>query len=1158
MAKIDFVNALKTAQLERDIEQVYNNGISLYFPNVDIEHPFACDGLITTKEGEKLLKLIIEYKFDENFISKYARAKVITQVIYYIKQIENAGMILPNVVLVGDKNECFCFHTNCIIKYLDFDCDWSIAPSRAGLVNMDMVNAITEDSEVNPFVFDIREGFDFENVVEKIKELACNVQRYVHITEHNIATIYETFLNRVVRNQKKLSSHDLVGVFMGVITNGDEYYKHPTKKNLLVTPKKNVEIDSSAFDAFFSYFQRTYTPQEKNNFAAIADRLIEDTDRRNSGDYFTPTKYTDFAHKMISEQLGENWKDEYVVWDNCCYDDKTKVFTKQGWKLFSELNDDDVIYSLNPFTMVSEWVGFSKRQIIPYNGELLHFENTFIDLMVTPNHKMFNVFVNRDLKRCKTPRMNFFWSAEDTFNFISRRNNINEIVSSKLDIDDGNDYDFTIGKFIGFYLGDGYTQYLKDVPYAINIQVSKERKIDYIEKMIDEIGLDVTRTYVKRNDGVRKDSILFNIKFSKNDIEFIKPYIGNKAKDKCIPLSEFDKMSRNKMKGIIDGLLNSDAHKNETKRDIESFRFATHSEQLMRDVERLCIYVGYHSKCHAWNRADRNSIEYEVHICKEKETTYLTSKHLSKEQYNGFVYDVTLNKNHILLVERNGKKCFSGNCGTGNLTRDYRFGELYCSTLFDSELEIGKRYNQEATKFQFDFLNDYFPMKGDLHKADSKVPAGLIKALEEDKPIVFFLNPPYGKSTGAGGKISSGVSDTEVKKQMQKEKIEGSELLKQFLYRITKIKQSYNLTNCYIACFTSPSWLIKPQSKQFRKLFLSEFEYLNGIMFCASEFADCADNWGITFNIWKNGKQTDKNNFLHTLTRRNESGEVEIFDTKVLYNFDDSNVMTTTEYINGANKGKAKRNREIVVCKDIKTMQYEKITANVYDDYICCVKNCGNDVQPNQFTCITDVQPFGVGGRLQLTKSNILESCVSLAIRRLVSDEWTIHNDMYDMNHEIPNSFKLDCLVWSIFASYCCGINIEGGRLNNEFFFMSKSDMEVLANENGNDVCYIGAHTSDERFVYSYLQAHRNELSAEALQVLEKAEELVRVSFKYRAMFDEEKPEYQINNWDAGWYQIKGLLKMYCPDELKGFQELYKALSDKMRPMVYELGFLKK
>ena len=188
--------------------------------------------------------------------------------------------------------------------------------------------------------------------------------------------------------------------------------------------------------------------------------------------------------------------------------------------------------------------------------------------------------------------------------------------------------------------------------------------------------------------------------------------------------------------------------------------------------------------------------------------------------------------------------------------------------------------------------------------------------------------------------------------------------------------------------------------------------------------------------------------------------------------------------------------------------------------------------------------------------------------RKLIEKDWINSKDEYIAPNEMhPNyrEFELDSVIYSLFntssnQSSLRNVEYKGKQwdIYNEFFFMSKSDMELLGNENGNDVCYIGAHTSKERFVYSYLQLHRKELSAEALRVLEKAEELVRESFKYRAMFDEEKPEYQINNWDCGWYQIKGLLKMYCPDELKGFQELYKALSDKMRPMVYELGFLKK
>ena len=58
-------------------------------------------------------------------------------------------------------------------------------------------------------------------------------------------------------------------------------------------------------------------------------------------------------------------------------------------------------------------------------------------------------------------------------------------------------------------------------------------------------------------------------------------------------------------------------------------------------------------------------------------------------------------------------------------------------------------------------------------------------------------------------------------------------------------------------------------------------------------------------------------------------------------------------------------------------------------------------------------------------------------------------------------------------------------------------------------------------------------------------------------MFNESHPEYQINNWDAGWYQIKALLKEFMPNELKTFRILHKQLGDKIRQQVYELGFLK-
>ena len=89
------------------------------------------------------------------------------------------------------------------------------------------------------------------------------------------------------------------------------------KPNYICTPFGEIQIEASQYKGFISHFNRTYTPQEKMKFAEISDRLIEDTNRRNKGEFYTPTLFVDYAHKMIAEQFGEDWKEKYVVWDNC-------------------------------------------------------------------------------------------------------------------------------------------------------------------------------------------------------------------------------------------------------------------------------------------------------------------------------------------------------------------------------------------------------------------------------------------------------------------------------------------------------------------------------------------------------------------------------------------------------------------------------------------------------------------------------------------------------------------------------------------------------------------------------------------------------------------------------------------------------------------------
>lgn len=813
MSKSKFYDLIKNATIEKDVENVYTQGINLYFPNVQVEHPFACDGFIDTKNNKgKILKLIIEYKFEEDFSSKTVRAKVITQVLYYMKRFEQNGLILPNVVMVGDANECFVFHTNDIISYLDEDLDWSIAPSKAHEHNADLIYKLASDENINPFIFVIDENFSFKSVIDKIYDLSNNIQRYVHVTEHNIATIFEYFTNRVITDKKKISANDIVAVFMGVITKNSEYYKHPVKKNVLVTPQGEIKINGDGFDSFFSYFNRNYTPQEKMRFSEISDRLIEDTNRRNKGEFYTPTLFVDYAHDMISKEFGEDWKEKYVVWDN--------------------------------------------------------------------------------------------------------------------------------------------------------------------------------------------------------------------------------------------------------------------------------------------------------------------------------------------------------SAGTKNLTRDYYFKELYCSTLEQAELDISKQYNKEATSFQFDFLNDSL----------DKLPKGLLEAFKQNKPIIFFMNPPYATTCNFGNKNKAEEGNDTIINCIMKEngmKRCSDNLYAQFIYRIMMIKEQYNLTDVHICLFSPTLFLTGSSFETFRNVFFKDFAYNAGVQFKASHFADVADSWGISFSIWKNGETAVKNNFNYKLID-NIDGEIEVVDEKVVYNVDGQK--TASLWVKeDVKKFKTEDAPQMTSGINYKPNK-DGCRGNLVKNAIGFFYNNSNNVDKNAQNVGMFTSCFSSGTGCSILPINFAKCTALFSARKLIEKNWVNSKDEYlapNKEHPKWKEFVNDSIVYSLFHSASNQSSLRQleykGKLwdiKNEFFWMSRKEMMSLANENGNDVCYQDANVSTDRYVYNLLQ--NITLSEEAQLVLDKACELVRKTFKYRMMFDEDNENYQINNWDASYYQMKPLWKEYAKDDFEEFKSLYKKLGDKMRPMVYELGFLRK
>jgi len=315
---ITIKNTLSQAKVEKDVENIYRRELLNSVSDAEISSPFKVDGLLTSKLGN--IRTLLEFKYQENLKTRLSQCNILTQCLYYIKKFEDAGEKIPTTIFVGDDNECFALHTNAIVKYLSHEIDWKTAPSEAHKSNFNLIAAMVGDNDILPFVFDIDDSFTIHQVIDKIKDLSDNVVRKVRITKHNIITIFDYFVKNVVGDGTKLKTNELANLFIQIVVNPNDNYLHPKKKNTLITKSHgDLALNENLFRSFFRHFEGDlYSPKEKESMTSLVDRLVEDTTRRNKGEFYTPTVFVDKAVEYIDASFGNDWKEKFVVVDCAC------------------------------------------------------------------------------------------------------------------------------------------------------------------------------------------------------------------------------------------------------------------------------------------------------------------------------------------------------------------------------------------------------------------------------------------------------------------------------------------------------------------------------------------------------------------------------------------------------------------------------------------------------------------------------------------------------------------------------------------------------------------------------------------------------------------------------------------------------------------------
>lgn len=266
---------------------------------------------------------------------------------------------------------------------------------------------------------------------------------------------------------------------------------------------------------------------------------------------------------------------------------------------------------------------------------------------------------------------------------------------------------------------------------------------------------------------------------------------------------------------------------------------------------------------------------------------------------------------------------------------------------------------------------------------------------------------------------------------------------------------------------------------------------------------------------------------------------------------------------------KSKRKINVVVPNLSSALKVKETSNKTSEGFITILNNGTNRVEQNEKQCsfLSSMTSNNTG--FSIDETNFYKAVTLFTARKSIKPNWLNMKDEYmvpNENHCNWNQFYFDSIVYSIFnnRSYQSSLRqVEyKGKLwdiNNEFFWMSVDRMKELSDENGYDELHNDARTSSDRHVYKLLFGEEriyDKLSDDAKLVLDKATELVEMSIQMRQQMADD--DNHLDSWDAGYAQLKLVWKEYFPDQFKEFRQLYKNMEDRMRPLVYELGFLMK
>lgn len=449
-------------------------------------------------------------------------------------------------------------------------------------------------------------------------------------------------------------------------------------------------------------------------------------------------------YDICDELAGRYPKDfDWKGWHSNCYLPNAQVLTNHGWKYIKDVLSEDLVLSLNPQTRNVEYVGLTAKQAFEYEGEIVRFYNRSLDCAVTADHRM--IFLGKGTKRIRYTQAKVFRKGNGAF-----------YRGCNYDADDrmfiainGDIFKFDLFcEFMAYWLSDGSLQHDNNITIA---QQKGEPAYDSIIRCLSEMGYHIWFT---------KDSINFN---DKNLNQYLRQFgLSNK---KFIP-KEILNASKRQIKIFLDAYVKCDGytrqphsfignHGNVFKSATTEKMYFTTSPQLCGDLCELILKAGYRPSIgvkppteHVVKK-DGTIIKgnydcYIIRVCNALTATVFDKK---IENYKGMVYDLTLEKNHIMYIQQNGRCYWGSNCTC------YEIPILKTEEQFFADEDAPETEQTKPIQEFPDGFNNYIEKNlGKIATANSKGTLGyFIRDNEDVKDCALLMN----KARSVGDAVQS-------------------------------------------------------------------------------------------------------------------------------------------------------------------------------------------------------------------------------------------------------------------------------------------------------------------------------------------------------------------------------------------------------------------